>query len=102
VESANDRAITFKADCMNVPGMSAFRCTMVMMAVGNSGWSGPWSVLTFRTTQNREVVNLALDAQWCATNAFGKTNCMPNGGGAQTNALLRDIESEYKSKLAAK
>lgn len=98
VEQASDRSITFKTDCMNVPEMNALKCSLVMMAVGNSGWSGPWSVLTFRTNQVREVVNLSVDAQWCATNAFGKTNCMQSGTNAQANALLRDIESEYKAK----
>lgn len=98
IEQAAERQITFKTDCMNVPEMNAFKCSLVMMGVGNSGWSGPWSVLTFRTNQVREVVNLSVDAQWCATNAFGKTNCMQSGTNAQANALLRDIEAEYKAK----
>ena len=35
VESATDRAITFKTDCMNVPKMNALSCAAIMMAVGN-------------------------------------------------------------------
>ncbi len=38
VENATDRVITFKADCMNMSNMNAFKCAAIMMAVGNSRW----------------------------------------------------------------
>lgn len=96
VESATDRAITLKADCMDVPNMNAFKCAVIMMAVGNSGWDGPYAVITFRTAEIRGIVNLTVASEWCATNAFGKTNCMPNGSNAEANELLRKIDQAYQ------
>lgn len=98
-ESATDREIVFKADCMNVPNMGAFKCSMIMMAIGNSGWDGPFAITTFRTSQVRDIVHLTIDAKWCATNAFGKTNCMPNGNNAETNDVLRKIEADYDKEV---
>ena len=74
VENATDRAITFKGDCMNVPDMNAFKCSLIMMAVGNSRWDGPYAVIAFRTAEIRGVVNLTVSSEWCATNAFGKSD----------------------------
>lgn len=99
VENATDRAITFKADCMNVPNMNAFKCAAIMMAVGNSRWDGPYALITFRTAEIRGVVNLTAGSEWCATNAFGKSNCMPNGSNAEANDLLRKIEQAYQSEI---
>lgn len=99
IENANDRAITFKGDCMNMQNMNAFKCAAVMMAVGNSRWDGPFAVLTFRTAEIRGVVNLTLNAEWCATNAFGKTNCMQNGSNAEHNDLLRKIKAAYEQEV---
>lgn len=95
VVSADNRSISFKTDCISIPTMNAFKCSMIMMAVGNSRWDGPHAVVTFRTAEIRGEVNLAGNAQWCATNVMGKTNCMPNGGAAEMNDLLRDIQAEY-------
>ena len=99
IENATDRAITFKADCMNVPSMNAFKCAAVMMAVGNSRWDGPFVVLNFRTAEVRGVVNLTATSEWCATNAFGKSNCMPGGSNAETNDLLRKIAQAYQTEV---
>ena len=92
VENATDRAITFKADCMNVPNMGAFKCSLIMMAVGNSRWDGPYAMFTFRTAEIRGLVNLTATSEWCAINAFGKSNCMPNGSNSEANDFLRRIE----------
>lgn len=99
VESATDRAITLKANCMDVPNMNAFKCTAIMMAVGNSRWDGPYAVITFRTAEIRGIVNLTVASEWCATNAFGKTNCMPNGSNAEENDLLRKIDQAYQREV---
>jgi hypothetical protein len=101
VENATDRAITFKGDCMNTAGMNAFKCTAIMMAVGNSRWDGPYLILTFRTAEVRGVVNLTLNSEWCATNAFGKSNCMPGGSNAEMNDVLRKVEQAYKTEVRA-
>lgn len=101
VESATDRAITFKTDCMNVPKMNALSCAAIMMAVGNSRWDGPFAVLIFRTSEVRGVVNLSGTSEWCATNAFGKTNCMVNGSNAQMNGLMRRIDDGYQREVRA-
>lgn len=97
VDSADDRSIVFKANCMNTPTMNAFKCAAIMMGVGNSGWDGPYAVMTFRTSEIRGTVNLTVTTQWCATNAFGKTNCMMDGNNASRNQILRAIESGYKN-----
>ena len=99
VENATDRVITFKADCMNVQSMNSFKCAAIMMAVGNSRWDGPFAVITFRTAEVRGVVNLTAIAEWCATNALGKSNCMPNGSNADANDLLRKINQAYQSEV---
>lgn len=99
IENANDRAITFKGDCMNMQSMNAFKCAAVMMAIGNSRWDGPFAVMTFRTAEIRGVVNLTLDAEWCAINAFGKTNCMQNGSHAEHNDLLIKIKAAYEKEV---
>ena len=99
VESATDRAITLKANCMDVPDMNAFKCSLIMMAVGNSRWDGPYAVITFRTAEVRGIVNLTVASEWCATNAFGKTNCMPYGSNAEANDLLRKLDQAYQREV---
>jgi hypothetical protein len=99
VENASDRSITFKGDCMATPNMNAFKCAAVMMAVGNSRWDGPHAVLTFRTSDVRGLVNVTATSDWCATNAFGKTNCMPNASNAELNTLLRSLDQAYQTEV---
>lgn len=99
VENATDRAITFKADCMSVPSMNAFKCTAVMMTVGNSRWDGPFAMITFRTSEIRGVVNLTAVSEWCATNAFGKSNCISNSSNSELNDLLRKIDQAYQNEV---
>ena len=99
VESATDRAITLKANCMDVPDMNAFKCALILMAVGNSGWDGPHAVITFRTAEIRGIVSLTVSSEWCATNAFGKTNCMPNGSNAEANDMLRKLDQAYQREV---
>lgn len=97
VEAATDRSIIFKTACSNIPQVAGFKCGLIMTAVGNSRWDGPYAVVTFRTADIRGVVTVSGAAEWCATNAFGKTNCMPNGGAADMNDLLRIIDNNYRS-----
>jgi hypothetical protein len=99
VDSANDRAIVFKGDCMNAPNMGALKCSLVMMAIGNSGWDGPYAVMTFRTSEIRGVVHLTLSTEWCATNAFGKTNCMSDGSNSMRNQILMAVKDGYEKKV---
>ena len=101
IVNADNRSITFQTDClMNVQGMGAFTCTMVLMAVGNTGWDGPFLNITYRTNEIREVVTVTLQSQWCATNLVGKTNCM-NGGLSteQANQYLLDLKKNYETKV---
>ena len=99
VESATDREIVFKANCMDTPGMNAFKCSLIMMSVGNSGWDWPFSVISFRTSEIRGVVNLTASSKWCATNAFGKTNCRNSGSNAEHNELMRKIETAFQQEI---
>lgn len=100
VESANERALTMKGECAALPDMSPLKCSFIMMAIGNSQWDGPYAVMTFRTNEVRGNVNLTLQSQWCATNPFGKTNCMSNGTSRESNDLLRKIKSAYDNEKA--
>lgn len=84
---------------MDTPDMGAFKCSLVMMAVGNSGWDGPHMVLTFRTAEIRGITNVTVQSEWCATNALGKTNCMNNGTSNQRNAMLRQLETAYAENV---
>lgn len=95
VYSADNRSISFKADCMSVPDMNAFKCAMVMTIIGNTGWDGPYLIMNFRTTELKGKVKVTCNPTWCATNAFNKTNCVPALGATETNALLRRLESAY-------
>jgi len=79
--------------------MSAFNCAAIMMAVGNSRWDGPFMVMTFRTSEVRGVVNLTGTNEWCATNAFGKTNCMRNGTNTQMNEIVHAIDGGYQKEV---
>ncbi len=101
VDSANDRAIVFKGQCMDAPNMGAFKCAAIMMAVGNSGWDGPYEVMTFRTSEIRGIVHLTLSTEWCATNAFGKTNCMPDGNNATRNQVLRAVKEGFEKNAGS-
>lgn len=95
VESETDREVVFKSDCVNVPNMSSLKCAVILMGIGNSGWSGPYHYVKFRTNEIRGTVHLSVDAQWCAVNAFGKTNCMPEGSTKDANAMLRSLEENF-------
>lgn len=99
VERATDRELVFKGDCMDTPDMNAFKCSLVMMGVGNSGWDGPHMVLTFRTAEIRGVTNVTVQSKWCATNALGKTNCIDAGTSSQRNDLLRQLEAAYADNV---
>lgn len=92
VDSSTDRAISFKSHCMNVPEMTSFSCALVMMMVGNSGWDGPYSVVTFRTTEYKGAVKVTASSTWCATNAFNKQNCGPATSNREINESLRQLE----------
>lgn len=99
VENATDRSITFKAECIATPNMNPLKCAGIMMAVGNSKWDGPHAILTFRTSDVRGLVNVTATSDWCATNAFGKTNCMPNASNAELNTMLRNLDKAYQSEV---
>jgi hypothetical protein len=99
--NADNRSITFQTDClMNVEGMGAFSCTMILMAVGNSGWDGPFLNITYRTNEIREEVTVTMQSQWCASNLVGKTNCMKsNLSEEKSNQHLLDLKKNYEIKV---
>ncbi len=47
--SANDRAISFESYCLEVKDMGAFKCTGILLVLGNTGWDGPYLNISFRT-----------------------------------------------------
>lgn len=58
VETANDRTLIMKGLCTALPDMTPFKCSMIMMAVGNSQWDGPYAVMTFGLMKFEETLTL--------------------------------------------
>lgn len=99
VENANDRVLTLKADCFKLPKINSVQCAALMMGIGNSRWDGPFLMVNFRTNQIREMVNVTLQTDWCAVNAFGKSNCMPAGNVSENNETLRQFKEAYEAEI---
>jgi len=97
--NADNRAIVFQGDCMRMESMGAVSCSLIKLAVGNTGWDGPFLTITYRTNEIREVVTVNMLSQWCATNLVGKTNCMDSTTSSITNQNLRDLKTNYESKV---
>jgi hypothetical protein len=97
VVSADDRSITFQTDCMNVYSMGAFKCTMILMAIGNTGWDGPFLTIIYRTNEIHETTIVRSEYKYCATNILGKINCgllnIP-----VSNQNLLELKSSYEKK----
>jgi len=99
ITNADNRSITFQTDCMKVDPYGPVSCTLILTAVGNTGWDGPFLTITYRTNEIREVTTVTLSSQWCATNLVGKTNCMDSATTAITNQYLRELKANYESKV---
>ena len=99
ITNADNRSITFQTDCMKVDPYGAVSCTLILTVVGNTGWNGPFLTITYRTNEIREVTTVTLLSQWCATNLIGKTNCIDNESATITNQYLRELKSNYESKV---
>jgi len=96
--SSNDRAITFQTDCMNVNGRGAISCSLLLMAIGNTGWDGPNYTVTYRTNEIRGITTVRAITQWCATNLLGKTNCSRTDIEG-SNILLKELKSSYETEV---
>ena len=94
--TANDRTISFEADCAEVKTVGFIKCAGILLGVGNSGWDGPFLTITFRTNEIRDTTTVRAVYQWCAVNLIGKQNC-----GLESiplaNELLNKIESGFKT-----
>lgn len=88
VKTQTEHMLVLTNDCMNVPQMDAFKCSMVMMAIGNTGWSGPYHIQTYRFVNIDGKTNVRGDWQWCAVNGFGKENCSQINPNASNKALI--------------
>ena len=99
ITNADNRSITFQTDCMKVESYGAVSCTLILTVVGNTGWDGPFLTITYRTNEIREVTTVTLLSQWCATNLLGKTNCIDSANNTITNQYLRELKSNYESKV---
>ena len=99
ITNADNRSITFQTDCMKVESYGAVSCTLIKTVVGNTGWDGPFLTITYRTNEIREVTTVTLLSQWCATNLLGKTNCIDSATTDITNQYLRELKSNYESKV---
>lgn len=101
VVEVDERKISLRAHCSQVQELEAVSCGLILLAIGNSRWDGPYFHTTYRTSEIRGVTHLAVSTEWCATNAFGKENCRTNGSNSDRNALLRTIEKEYTQQSAS-
>ena len=70
------------------------------MLVGNSGWDGPFAVIGFSTAEIRGFVTVSMTSQWCATNVYGRENCIRHGTNAELNTALRDLERAFNNRGA--
>lgn len=98
VLNADNRSITFQTYCMDIEGYGGMSCALIMMTVGNSGWDGPYLNFTYRTSEIRGEVRVTLSSSWCATNAFGKTNCGSASSNKERNEALRNLKMRYESQ----
>jgi hypothetical protein len=101
ITNADNRSITFQTDCMNVTTsgvmMNSLKCTMIMMAIGNTGWNGPYLTITYRTNEIKGVTNVKSESKWCATNVLGSSNCMTYNV-ADSNQNLRELKISFEKK----
>ena len=92
--TANDRSISFEAECADVKTVGFIKCAGILLAVGNSGWDGPFLTISFRTNEIRDKTTVRSTYQWCAVNLIGKQNC-----GLESiplaNDLLKKIETNF-------
>jgi hypothetical protein len=93
--SANDRAISFESYCIDVKDMGAFKCTGILLVVGNTGWDGPYLNISFRTNEIRGVTTVRASHQWCAINLLGKQSCGLENI-SKANDLLRDLKNDFE------
>jgi hypothetical protein len=97
IENSSDRSITLKANCNRLPNQKPLQCGLIMMGIGNSHWDGPYLMMTFRTADIRGTINVTLQSEWCAINAFGKSNCMPAGTNNEHNEILRNMKRMFEA-----
>lgn len=100
VASETETTLELKTLCTNV--MNAFKCAAVMMAIGNSGWDGPYAVETFHTLPVRGKTSLRWDEKLCATNMAGHTNCQATGNNEEQNKVVAAIGRAYEAKFGSK
>ena len=86
--------IEFKADCV-AAGLNPFQCSVMMLAVGNSGWSGPYLHAQWTTLNLQGETKVSLSGKYCAVNAMGRENCAEFDPqvNADLNKRLRHFEA---------
>lgn len=99
VASETETTLELKTLCTNV--MNAFKCAGVMMAIGNSGWDGPYAVETFYTLPVRGKTSLRWDEKFCATNMAGHTNCQSTSNNEERNKVAAAIARGYEAKFGS-
>lgn len=98
VESQSNNMMQVRADCMSLASMDAMKCSMIMMGIGNAGWSGPFHVQHYRFIEQDGRTLVRGHWNWCAVNAAGKENCAPINP-AGPNNYLRALEKQFQLKI---
>lgn len=99
IKNQTDHMLIMTNDCINLADMNASKCALVMMGVGNSGWSGPFHIQTYRFVSMNGKTVVRADWNWCAVNAFGAENCMQINPAA-ANGVLRKLETRLSVSVA--
>lgn len=94
--SSSEFQLNFAADCSDV--RDPFACSVLMMAVGNSGWDGPYDHIVIRTVHVDGITKLSAKGKYCAINMMGRENCNVYDGNQHTagyNRVLRRFAANY-------
>ena len=92
--NADNRSITFQTECMNLKSNGAFKCTGILMLVGNTGWDGPFLTITYRTNEVAGITTVKSEYKYCATNILGKISCGLESI-VNSNKNLRELEISF-------
>lgn len=99
VKTQNSTMLIMSNDCVTLPTMDAFKCSVVMMGIGNTGWTGPFHVQTYRFAEIDGKTSVRGGWNWCAVNGFGKENCTAINP-AGVNAYLRKLDESFAAQAA--
>lgn len=90
IHSVTPHALNIRTHCYNV--LDSFKCSLLMMSVGNTGWDGPYIYINFNTLDVGATTRIKARNNVCATNMMGKQNCTPLTHTDWTYSMNRMLE----------